>query len=147
VYSVTDDKNVSYRGVKNQSMLKWNALGANPENQLSSDVTAASAVGESDEAPVHHTLVFDLDKYATGQLDLAPKQSTGSQNAKESHEFFYVLAGTAEVAINEDVFVLKRGCHFHVPPRNTFSIKNPNTSGYLSVLFFRATELFDADES
>jgi len=145
VYSTVQDQTVSYRVVKNPSMLKWHAL-TNKEDSLSSNLTTSSKEPERENHAVHHSLAFYNSSYASGQVDVAPKSSTGPQTSRGSHEFFFVLAGTAEVKLHQDTFILKRGCHFYVPPQNEFSITNPHGSTFLSLVFFRGTEYDDESE-
>ena len=130
--------------VKNQSMLEWRALVPH-EDSVSADLTTSSEEPERANHPVHHAFAFNNEFFASGQVDVAPKQSTAQQNSRGSHEFFYVVAGTAEVQIHRETFLLKRGCHFYVPPMNNYVINNPHGSTHLSVVFFRATQ-FDEDE-
>ncbi len=56
----------------------------------------------------------------------------------EDQEVFYVLAGSGEALVGEEMFALKPGDCFHVPPGHYHAIKRDTNCPNIRLFFFHA---------
>lgn len=56
----------------------------------------------------------------------------------EDQEVFYVLEGCGEALVGEEIFPLRPGSCFHVPPGHYHAIKREDSSPCIKLFFFHA---------
>lgn len=86
----------------------------------------------------------DRDFTAGGLIEFPYGGFKSLRNSSDSVYIFHVVKGLIEVTLNEDTFVVTRGCSFHVPRANSFAFKNLGQDS--SKLFFVQSKKVVADE-
>lgn len=100
--------------------------------------------GEIENFKVAALFGNDRDFTAGGLIEFPYGGFKSLRNSSDSVYIFHVVKGLIEVTINEDKFVVTRGCSFHVPRANSFAFKNLGQD--TSKLFFVQSKKVIADE-
>jgi len=100
--------------------------------------------GEIENFKVAALFGNDRDFTAGGLIEFPYGGFKSLRNSADSVYIFHVVNGLIEVTLNEDKFVVTRGCSFHVPRANTFAFKNLGQD--TSKLFFVQSKKVIADE-
>ncbi|CCE85826.1 Piso0_005461 [Millerozyma farinosa CBS 7064] len=89
----------------------------------------------------------DRDFTAGGLIEFPYGGFKNLRNSSDSVYIFHVVKGLIEVTLNEDKFVVTKGCSFQVPRANSFAFKNLSQDN--SKLFFVQSKkvLIEGDES
>ena len=100
--------------------------------------------GEIENFKVAALFGNDRDFTAGGLIEFPYGGFKSLRNSSDSVYIFHVVKGLIEVTLNEDKFVVTRGCSFHVPRANSFAFKNLGQDA--SKLFFVQSKKVIADE-
>ncbi|CUM45989.1 uncharacterized protein AC631_01124 [Debaryomyces fabryi] len=100
--------------------------------------------GEIENFKVAALFGDDRDFTAGGLIEFPYGGFKSLRNSSDSVYIFHVVKGLIEVTLNENKFVVTRGCSFHVPRANTFAFKNLGQD--TSKLFFVQSKKVIADD-
>lgn len=93
----------------------------------------AYGVGESDTRPWGRWLVVDVGPgFVVKRITVRPGQRLSLQRHRHREEHWIVVAGTAQVVLGEESFVLEAGGTARIPVGATHRIANP---GMVDVVF------------
>lgn len=93
----------------------------------------AYGVGESDTRPWGRWLVVDVGPgFVVKRITVRPGQRLSLQRHRHREEHWIVVAGTAQVVLGEESFVLEAGGTARIPVGGTHRIANP---GMVDVVF------------
>lgn len=107
------------------------------------DLDAIDDDEDADEEPQESDISLSMGlvcrRWKCGIMKVGPESTKPRQNTNDYSEVFYVIHGSPEVTIHKSELKLHPGSFFHVPPQNSFQIKNPSTTQECKLVFFMAT--------